>query len=91
LGRLRARLRELRFPEEPRSIRLEVVSDFDFKARAVLEELRRTSYRLQQVRGEDLVYYGTADQLAAEIQALDLGLRLFAEPLGEDRVRVEVF
>ncbi|GAB4249897.1 MULTISPECIES: peroxiredoxin family protein [Deferrisoma] len=91
LGRLRARLRELGFPEAPRSIRLEVVSDFDFKARAVLEELRRTSYRLQQVRGEDLVYYGTADQLAAEIQALALGLRLFAEPLAEDRVRVEVF
>ncbi|GEM_PF-1182504 len=91
LGRLRARLKNLDLPTEPSTIRLEVVTDFDFKARAVLEELRRVSYRLQQVRGEDLLYYGTPEQLATEIRGLSLGLRIFAEPLGEDRVRVELF
>ncbi|MHB8765447.1 MAG: TlpA family protein disulfide reductase [Deferrisomatales bacterium] len=92
LGALRARLEALGFPREPRRIRLEAVSDFDYKPRALLQLLRQSSYRLQMVQGEHLVYFGDPERLAGEIRALEgLPFKVFAEVLGPGELRLELF
>jgi hypothetical protein len=91
LGRLRERVRALNFPEEPARVRLETVSDFDHKPRALLQRFRDRSFRLQAVQGEHLLYFGDAQTLAAEIAALPgIPFRVFVEVLDPGTVRVEV-
>lgn len=91
LGKLRTRLESLSFPSEPRRILLEAVSDFDYKPRALLQQLRQTSYRLASLQDEYLVYYGDPDRLVAELLALPgIPFRVFAEVLGPGEVRVEI-
>lgn len=91
LGALRQRLEALLFPLSPRRIRLETVSDFDFKSRAVFEAFQRVSYRFQAVDGQEVLYYGDAAKLADEVRALDLpGLRIFVEVPSQDLVRLEI-
>lgn len=91
LGRLRDRVRALHFPEEPARVRLETVSDFDHKPRALLQRFRDRSYRLQAVQGEHLLYFGDAQTLAAEIAELPgIPFRVFVEVLDPGTVRVEV-
>jgi peroxiredoxin len=91
LGRLRERVRALNFPAEPARIRLETVSDFDHKPRALLQRFRDRSFRLQAVQGEHLIYFGDAQTLAAEIAELPgIPFRVFVEVLDPGTVRVEV-
>ncbi|GAB4266523.1 MAG: hypothetical protein Kow0092_19480 [Deferrisomatales bacterium] len=92
LARLRAGLEALGFPREAERIRLETVSDFDFKPRAVLDRLRKRSPRLQAIQGQHLVYYGSASQLARELQDLDgLPFRVFVEAQEPQTVRMEIY
>lgn len=92
LGRLRERLASQGFPKEPSRLRVEIVSDFDYKPRAVLQRFRRSSYRVQAVQGEHVVYYGDAEAFARELSAVEgVPFRLFVEVLAPDVVRVEVF
>jgi thiol-disulfide isomerase/thioredoxin len=92
LGRLRERLVALGFPKEPARLRVEIVSDFDYKPRAVLQRFRRASYRLQAVQGEYVVYYGDAESFARELSGIEgVPFKLFVEVLTPETVRVEVF
>ncbi|MBI5014055.1 MAG: TlpA family protein disulfide reductase [Deltaproteobacteria bacterium] len=91
LGALRQRLGGLSYPLVSRRIRLETVSDFDFKSRALFEAFRRVSYRLQAVDGQEVVYYGDAETLADELRALPLAdFRVYVEASSPDRVRAEI-
>jgi peroxiredoxin len=91
LGALRQRLEAVDYPLAVQRIRLETVSDFDFKSRAVFEAFQRTSYRIQAVDGQDVLYYGDAQRLAEEFRALNLAdLRIFVEVPSLDTVRVEI-
>ncbi|HSH68509.1 MAG TPA: TlpA disulfide reductase family protein [Deferrisomatales bacterium] len=92
LGRLRNRLLELNFPADPVRVRVVTVSDFDYKPRAVLQSLRRQSYRVQAVQGEHIVYYGSAAQLADEVSALSAKpFKGFVEVGVGDEIRIEVY
>lgn len=91
LGSLRQRLELLDYPLAPTRIRLETVTDYDFKARAVFEAFQRLSYRFQAADGQEVVYYGDAAGLAEELKGLGLpDLRLFVEVLAPDAVRAEI-
>ena len=92
LGRLRNRLLELEFPADPVRVRVVTVSDFDYKPRALLQSLRRQSYRVQAVQGEHVVYYGSAAQLADELSALSVKpFTGFVEVGAGDEIRIEVY
>jgi hypothetical protein len=92
LGRLRTRLASLDIPTEPTRIRLETVSDFDYKPRSLLKRFRRVSYRLRSIQGEHMVYYGNAKGLANELQQFnEQPFKVFVEVLSPDVVRMEVF
>ncbi len=92
LGRLRSRLLELNFPADPVRVRVVTVSDFDYKPRALLQALRRQSYRVQAVQGEHVVYYGSAAQLADEVSALSAKpFTGFVEVGAGDEIRIEVY
>jgi len=92
LGQLRERVRALGFPETPARLRLETVSDFDYKSRALLQRFRNASFRLQAIQGEYLLYYGDAEALAAELSGQGgLPFQVFAEVLDPASLRVEVY
>jgi hypothetical protein len=92
LGQLRERVRALGFPEAPARLRLETVSDFDYKSRALLQRFRTASFRLQAIQGEYLLYYGDAEALAAELSGqVGLPFQVFAEVLDPASLRVEVY
>jgi len=90
LGALRNRLKEIAFPENPTRIRLDAVSDFDYKLRAILKLLRQKSYRLHSIQGEHLVYYGTAESAADELNSIkNLPFKIHVEVEEPDLIRVE--
>jgi peroxiredoxin len=92
LGRLRSRLDKLDFPTESARIHVETVSDYDYKARAVMRSFRRSSYRLQALQGEHVVYYGGPERLARELAEFDgRPFKVFTEVISMDEVRLEVF
>ncbi len=93
LGALRERLAGLGFPAGGANrILLETASDFDFKARALVSRLSATSYRLQAVQGNHLVYFGNAEALSRELASLTgLPFQVFVEVADPTTVRVEVF
>jgi thiol-disulfide isomerase/thioredoxin len=92
LGRMRSRLKELGIDADPERIRLRVVSDYDYKPRALLKALQETSYRVAGFRDEDILYHGSPEVLLGEINGLGLkGLSLFSEKTEEGTVRIEVY
>jgi len=92
LGALRERLRDLGVPAEPLRVRVVTASDFDYKPRALLQALVRTSYRVQAVQGQEVVYYGDATRLAEELSRLTTGpFTGFVEVWSADEVRLEVY
>lgn len=93
LGRLKAKVEQLEIPLKPESIRIIAVSDFDFKPRATLTELRKYSYRVLSFVDQSLLYHGTAEELAAELGALKIpGLTIFAESAEDGKsVRIEAY
>jgi hypothetical protein len=92
LGRLRSLLGKLDFPTDAARIRLETVSDFDYKPRAVLQGLRNSSYRLQTIQGQHVVYYGSPEQLVRELNGLGgQPFKVFVEVVAPNEVRLEVF
>lgn len=92
LGKLRATLAALGFPGEPARIRLETVSDFDFKPRSLLKSFQASSPRLQGIEGEHLLFYGDAERLADELRAVPgLPFKVYVEVVTPELVRIEVF
>jgi thiol-disulfide isomerase/thioredoxin len=92
LGRLRAQLRGLEFPNEPLAYKLSTVSDYDFKPRMLFKMFKQTSYRVYSFEGETILYYGEMEQLLDELERLRLpGVEIFVEEIGETELRVEVF
>lgn len=91
LGALRKKLKEILFPDNPIRIRLDAVSDFNYKPLTLLKLLREKSYRLQSIQGEHLVYYGSAEIAAQELNSLtDLPFKIHVEVIDPDLIRVEV-
>lgn len=92
LGRLRGRLRDLSFPKDPVTIPLSIVSDSDYKPRALLKIFREASYRVHSFQGETLLYFGTVDMALNEIKDISIpGIGIFAERDPGGGLRIEVF
>jgi len=92
LGLLRDRITEIDFNPAISEISVITASDYDFKPRAVLSELVKSSYRIRSVKENILVYFGDATMLVDEIDDLSIkGLNIYAEKLDDKTVRVEVY
>ncbi|PLX41489.1 MAG: hypothetical protein C0608_05590 [Deltaproteobacteria bacterium] len=92
LGLLRDRTAGINFSGEVSEISVITASDYDFKPRAVLSELVKTSYRIKGIKENTLIYFGDSTTLVDEIEELSVkGLNIYTEKLDDKTVRVEVY
>lgn len=93
LDKLKTKLEYLSFTAPPVKLKLVLLSDYDFKSRAVLQKLKDLSWRFYTLVDETLTWHGTADDLVNELGEIKIpGLTIYAE-IAEDgkMVRIEVY
>lgn len=93
LDKLKDKLDRIGFTTQPVKVRLIPIADYDFKTRAVINELREKSWRFYTIVDDTVSWHGTAEELVMEINAIRIsGLTIFAEAAEEGQtVRVEVY